>query len=176
MNPLKMQPAFRVNVSPSPDEAIKQLRQAIRAPELVGHAESAGACLDFKVDQAERRLWSPHLSVQLYEADPGTELYCRFSPRPEIWTCVMMTYMAAVFVMFVAAIYGYVQWFLGESPWSLLAIPVMLVVVVVLHVVSIVGQRLSDDQMQVLRLRLDRAVELAFGSAAPAEPKQNDVE
>ena len=163
MNLFRMQPAFRVNVDPTPDEALQRLRTAIQSPELAGRAESAGACLDFKVPRDERRLWSPHLSVQLYEAEPGTELFCRFSPRPEIWTGVMMTYFGAVFVMFVAAIYGYVQWFLGESPWALLAIPAMVVVVLGLHVASIVGQQLSSDQMEVLRARLDRTVELAFG-------------
>ncbi|QDU54105.1 hypothetical protein [Aeoliella mucimassa] len=162
MKLLEMQPAFRVNVAAPPDEALRRLRQAIRSPELAGHAESAGPCLDFKVARSERRMWSPHLSVQLYPTDEGTELYCRFSPRPEIWTCVMMAYFAAVFVMFVAAIYGYVLYTLDVRPWPLLLVPLGAIVMFSLHVVSLVGQRLSNDQMEVLHDRLDRAVELAF--------------
>lgn len=162
MNPLDLQPTFTMSVPDSADTALAKLRRAIRAPEFGGLAESAGPCLDFKIARAERRLWSPHLSVQLSDQADGAELYCRFSPRPEIWTGVMMTYFAAAFVLFVAAVYGYVQWFLGSPPWALVAIPCAAVAIAGLHGASLVGQQLSADQMLLLRSRLDRAVELAF--------------
>ena len=110
-----MQPTFVLSVGDSVDPALAKLRRAIESPELAGHAESAGPCLDFKIAPHERRLWSPHLSVQLSEIDAGTELYCRFSPRPEIWTGVMASYFGAVFAILVAAVYGYVQWYLSED-------------------------------------------------------------
>ena len=163
VNPLEMQPTFVLNVADSVDLALAKLRRAIQSPELASHAESAGPCLDFKIAPHERRLWSPHLSVQLSESSDGTELYCRFSPRPEIWTGVMVSYFGAVFVMFVAAMYGYVQWYLGEWPWALLAIPIAGLLIGALHTASLVGQRWSADQMQLLRMRFDRAMEIAFG-------------
>ncbi len=163
VNPIAMQPTFVLSVGDSVDPALAKLRRAIESPELAGHAESAGPCLDFKIAPHERRLWSPHLSVQLSEIDSGTELYCRFSPRPEIWTGVMASYFGAVFAILVAAVYGYVQWYLGEWPWALVAIPIAVLLIGGLHTASLVGQRWSADQMQLLRARFDRAMEIAFG-------------
>lgn len=168
MNPLEMQPTFVVSVPDGVEQALAKLRRAIRSSELAGHAESAGPCVDFKIAPQERRFWSPHLSVHLSEQGDGTELYCRFSPRPEIWTGVMAVYFGAVFVMFVAAVYGYVQWFLGTAPWALLAIPAAAAVIAALHMASLIGQRLSVDQMQLLRSRFDLAMSLAFGTPLPA--------
>ncbi|WP_425396226.1 hypothetical protein [Aeoliella sp.] len=166
MTTLEMQPTFVRHVDEPLDAALAKLRRAIRAPEVGGQAQSAGHCLDFKVPKGQQRLWSPHLSVQLSEQDSGgTELYCRFSPRPEIWTGVMATYFAAVFVMFVAAMYGYVQWFMGHSPWALVAIPVAAAVIVALHLASLTGQRLSADQMHTLRSQFDLSMKLAFGES-----------
>ena len=74
---------------------------------------------------------------------------------------VMMIYFIATFFIFVAAIYGYVQWFLGEPPWSLVVIPIAAIVIGSLHAASLVGQRLSSDQMQELRHRLDQTIEMS---------------
>ncbi len=64
-----------------------------------------------------------------------------------------------------AMIVGYVQWSLGYSPWSLSAVPIGIVIILCLHVASIIGQGLSADQMTLLRGRLDRALEMAFGNS-----------
>lgn len=169
MTTLEMQPTFVLHVDEPMDTALAKLRRAIRAPEIGGHAESAGPCLDFKVPRSEQRLWSPHLSVHLSEEPDGrTELYCRFSPRPEIWTGVMATYFGAVFVILVAAVYAYAQWFLGSSPWALAVIPAAAAVIIALHLASLTGQQLSSDQMRTLRSQLDRAMELAFAESGAA--------
>ncbi|MCA9240066.1 MAG: hypothetical protein KDA37_07700 [Planctomycetales bacterium] len=144
------------------DEALAKLRRAIASPELKPHAKSAGRCLDFKIECSEKRFWSPHLSVQLSEADAGAEVFGRYSPRPEIWTMVMAIYFAAAFCIITAALFGYAQWSLGMRPWALVAIPIGASVIVGLHAASLIGQRLSADQMRLLRSRFDRAMELAF--------------
>lgn len=168
MTIFRLQPAFARYVADDVDMALAKLREAIGTSEFAGRIESAGACLDLKVPRAERRFWSPHLSVQLSAHSRGTELYCRFSPRPEIWTGVMAAYYAAVFAMFIAGIYGYVQWMLGIAPWALLVIPIAGLLIASLHMASLIGQELSSDQMEDLEARLDRLMELAFGAAGGA--------
>ena len=165
MQSLKMQPTFRELVPGAVDDVLRKLRQAIRSPELAGLAESAGPCVDFKIESTMQRIWSPHLSIHLSDVDSQTELFGRFSPRPEVWTMFMMCYFAAVFCVFVGATFGYAQWTLGTWPWALAAVPVGVVVIVSLHAISLVGQRLSADQMVLLRTRFDRACELAFGNS-----------
>lgn len=165
-----LQPAFTIDVQIDKDTAITQLRNAIASEELRGLAESAGTVFDFKVERASRRFWSPHLSAQFSETDGGAQLFARFSPRPEIWTMFIAFYFVVAILMSLAAIVGYVQWSLGYSPSALWLIPVGTVGISGLHAGSLIGQNLSSDQMELLRSRLDRAVDLAFGDAIEAKP------
>ncbi len=161
---MKLQPTFTVDVPLGADELMEKIRLAIRSPELLGHAVSAGQCVELTIDAAERRFWSPHLSVSVNDGESSsrTELFCRFSPRPEVWTMFMFFYFIGLFGMCAAAIYGYVQWFLGSPPWALTVIPIGLVTVAVLHSTSLIGQGFSSDQMELLRARLERTLEIVL--------------
>lgn len=165
-NPLQLQPTFTIDVPLDKDRAIERLRSAISSKEFQGLAESAGTVFDFKIEPGEQRFWSPHLSAQFSPSDTGTQLFARFSPRPEIWTMFIALYFVIMILMSLAALIGYVQWSLGYAPWSLTAIPIGAILIVCLHTGSLVGQRLSADQMELLRSRLDRAVDTAFGQAS----------
>jgi hypothetical protein len=169
MKLLTMQPAFRLEVPVHGGELMKRVRKVIQSPELRDHVRSAGDCIDFAVDASERRFWSPHLNAEVSDVDGGSQLFCRFSPRPEVWTMVMMIYFVATFFITGAAIYGYVQWFLGQTPWSLALIPFAAVVVISLHVASLIGQSLSADQMEELRHRLDKTLASALADQDDAE-------
>ena len=163
MQPLKMQPTFTLELPGNADQVLVELRRAIKVPELEGLAESAGPCLDFKIEAADQRFWSPHLSISLSDNESETtEIHGRFAPRPEIWTMIMAVYFGTITFGFFAAIYGYVQWSLGQTPWALVVVPVGVALIAGLHLASLVGQRLSSDQMELLRSRFDRAVEIAF--------------
>ncbi|WP_404309286.1 hypothetical protein [Neorhodopirellula lusitana] len=159
----QLQPAFEVDVPFEKDVAIERLKAAIASEEIRGLAESAGTVFDFKIERAERRFWSPHLSAQFSATDGGSQLFARYSPRPEIWTMFMAFYFVVAVLMLLAAIVGYVQWSLGYQPSCLLAIPIGAILIIGLHVASMIGQSLSADQMTLLRERFDRAIEIAFG-------------
>ncbi len=161
--PLQMQPTFRVELPWEMDEAKRRIRRAIASDELVEHAETAGWVIDYKVELAARRFWSPHLSIQLHRIEESelTEAYCRFSPRPEIWTMVMAVYLVAACCLFGALIFGFVQWMMDNTPWALLAVPAAIGVIVTLHIASLIGQGWSRDQMHLLRTRWERTLEIA---------------
>lgn len=161
MKPFTMQPTFTQDVPLPADEVMTRIRKAIQNPELGVHVDTAGYVVDFRVDPAERRFWSPHLNVQVNEVESGSQLDCRFSPRPEVWTMFMFIYFIAAFLASAAAIYGYVQWFLGETPWAVVVIPIAIVTIVALHAASLFGQGLSSDQMDELRRRFDRLLQHA---------------
>ncbi len=160
---MRMRPTFRISLAGTLEDAIKRLRIAMARGDLGQHADAAGSCLDFRTPPADRRLWSPHLSVQLTPTDQGVELFGRFCPRPEVWTLVMMLYFAAAFVGICGALYACAQIMLGDVPWALVALPVSAAAILGLHLLSLAGQRLSEDQMEQLRDRLDRVVTEAFG-------------
>ncbi len=162
MNLFTMQPTFTEDVPFQADEVVSRIRKVIQTREPGDHIDAAGYVVDFRIDPAQRRFWSPHLNVQINETESGSQLYCRFSPRPEVWTMVMFLYFMAAFLASAAAIYGYVQWFLGETPWALVVIPIAIMTIVVLHAASLFGQGLSSDQMDELRQRFDRTLQKAL--------------
>lgn len=175
--PFTLQPKFVVELPVAPESAVAKLRQSISGDDLRGRAQSAGNCFDFYVEEDARRFWSPHLSVQISGLDASgertqfddsttsdrSELFCRFSPRPEIWTMFMAIYAMILGLTFMGTIYAYVQWHMGDRPWAILCIPIGAVIIAGMHAASLVGQRLSSDQMEILKARLERAIELAFG-------------
>ena len=158
-----MQPTFCVRLPWDMEEAKQRIRRAIKNDELAPHAESAGPVIDFKVEPSEQRFWSPHLSVHLtrLEEPQSSEAFCRFSPRPEIWTMVWAIYLVSACCLFGSMIYGFVQWSMKQTPWALVVIPIAIVTIIGLHAASLIGQGWSRDQMEVLKSRWDRAVELA---------------
>jgi hypothetical protein len=161
MNSLKLQPSFTLQLSLPPDDVMKRVRTVLRSqPALddVSEIVSAGNCIDVKVPRPQQRFWSPHLNAHVSEHVSGSEVYCRFAPRPEIWTMVMAVYFAATFFIFIAGIYGYVQWAMEARPWALVFIPIGCLMIASLHLASLIGQKLSEDQMQHLRHRLEQVV------------------
>lgn len=174
MQPLTLQPTFEIDVAMPLDEFMPRMRDVVSRGQLCGPAVAVGNCIDFKVDASQQCFWSPHLTVQASAGDsdqiqnPTTvnhsKLYCRFSPRPEIWTMFMAIYAIIMGLIFIAAIYGYVQWILGNSPWAALVVPIGASMIAALHVSSKVGQSFSSDQMLTLRQRLNSAIELALQS------------
>ncbi len=163
---LSMQPKFVLDVpadaAADADQAVAKLRAAIESPQLAAHAESAGRCVDFRIEPQNQRFWSPHLSIQLSDTESGSQIVGRFSPRPEIWTMFMAVYGVVASGIFAAAIYAYCQWFMEQSPWALWLIPIGLLIIGSLHLASLVGQSLSRDQMELLRRRFDLAMQIAF--------------
>lgn len=163
---LTMQPAFVLEVPLNADDLMPKIRQVVQTPEIQPNTASAGACIDFKVAPDTRRFWSPHLNVQVSDIEDdqkaGSELHCRYSPRPEVWTMFMAIYLVASCLIFAAAIFGYVQWSLDESPWALVVIPLLALVILGLHVASLIGQGWSSDQMEELRARLDKTLAMAL--------------
>ncbi len=165
MRLFQFQPAFTIDVPVDQHQAIARLKSAIASDELRGLAECAGMVIDFKINPAERRFWSPHLSVQCGASEAGSQIFARFSPRPEIWTMFIAIYFVVAILICLAMTVGYVQWSLGYAPWSLAAVPIGVLMIAGLHLASLIGQQLSADQMTLLRERLVRAVEIAFDGA-----------
>jgi hypothetical protein len=163
IEPLRMQPTFKVELPWEMDDAKSRLRRVIEGHQDALGAEFAGWVFDYKIKKEDQRFWSPHLSIQLYrnEASGGSDAYCRFSPRPEIWTMVMAVYMISMCCLFAALVFGFVQWSLEQTPWALLVIPVSIAIVAGLHTASMVGQSWSRDQMLLLRERWERTVQMA---------------
>ncbi|MGB7328066.1 MAG: hypothetical protein WBD31_24535 [Rubripirellula sp.] len=163
---LRLQPGFIIDAPYASDEVVKKMRAALKTPDMSGFADAASMCFDYKIESASQRFWSPHLSVQVSDANVSkststARLHCRFAPRPEIWTMFIAIYFVILILMFAALILAYVQWWMGGSPWAIAMIPLGIISIAVLHVASQVGQSLSSDQMTLLQSRLDQTLAAA---------------
>ena len=159
----RLRPRFSLELPVSASEAVSRLRAGLDTPELREITRTAGSCADFLVDESDRRIWSPRLSVRIEEAPDGSILQGRYSPRPDVWTGFMFVYFLVVFLIVFGATLGWVQHASDERAWGYWAVPAGLIVIGVIHLLSYLGQRRAADQMRELRGRLDSVLDRQFG-------------
>ncbi len=156
MTSARMRPTFAIDLPLPADEAARRLQHQLVSSQFADESMGAGRFVDLVVDEADRRIWSPQLSIQIEDLDGGSVLRGRFSPRPDLWTFIMFVYFFMAFLM--------LQWTMADLPWGLWALPVGLVIIAGLHGASQIGQRLGQEQMHQLRSRLDDLVGKALDS------------
>ncbi len=165
-----LRPRFTVVLPANSDETMERFRAALDEIDP-GPSASAGNHAELRVPVEEYRVWSPYLSCQANDSAWGCEIHARFSPRPEIWTLVMFIYFFMVFLGLFGASFGYVQMMVDQTPWGFWGLPIGVVVILLLHGSSVVGQRLSSDQMERLKARFDAVIYRAF----PGTPETSDI-
>lgn len=155
----RIRPTFSIPLAPGADEVMGILRERLQGTDYEECTRSKGRCAYFFVDEEERRVWSPHLSVQVEPRPVGSLLRGRFGPHPELWTLYMFLYTAVGFLAVMGLMLGFVQWQSGMEPWGFWGIGAGLPGLAVLYGISATGQRLSAHQMDELKDRVDRLVE-----------------
>ncbi len=159
MNRDIIRPTFAVPLAPGPDEAMAVLRERLEGTDYEECTRSRGRCAYFFVREEERRIWSPHLSVQLLPSAEGSVLKGRFGPHPEVWTLFVFLYAAVGFLATIGLVLGFVQWRSGMDPWGLWGVWIGVPGLAVLYGISAMGQKLSAYQMEELRGRIDNLLE-----------------
>ena len=155
----RIRPRFSIPLAPGPDEAMEVLRDRLRGTDYDECTRSKGRCAYFFVDEEERKVWSPHLSIQVEPCADGSLLRGRFGPQPELWTLFIFLYTAVGFLATIGLMLGFVQWQSGMTPWGLWGVLIGIPGLAILYGVSATGQRLSAHQMEDLKRRVDNLVE-----------------
>lgn len=155
----RIRPTFTIALRPGPDQAMGTLRERLEGTEYVDCTRSKGRCADFFVDEEERRIWSPYLSIQLEPSGDGSLLRGRFGPHPELWTLFLFLYTSVGFLTLMGLLLGFVQWQSGMDPWGFRGVWVGVPGLAVLYAISATGQSLSAHQMEALRQRIDELVD-----------------
>jgi len=171
----RIRPTFSIPLSPGADEAMGILRERLRGMDYEECARSKGRCAYFFVDEDERRIWSPHLSVQVEPKSEGSILRGRFGPHPELWTLFVFLYTAVGFLTTIGLMLGFVQWQSGMTAWGLWGVWLGLPGLAVLYGISATGQKLSAHQMEELKERIDMLVEgLEAENSSPVPGSQSE--
>jgi len=159
MTPLRIRPTFTIPLAPGADEVMATLRERLKGKDYVECSRSKGRCADFFVDEANRKLWSPYLAVQVERRTAGSLLRGRYGPHPEIWTLFMFLYTVVGFLTIIGLMLGFVQWRSAMTPWGFWGLVAGVPGLAVLYGISATGQRLSAHQMEELRDRIDELVD-----------------
>jgi len=147
----ELRPTFSVPLDLPREVAIERIRAGLVAREqLAGRWRGKGRWAEIFVPEAEKRVWSPHLSIRVDHAEGGSSVFGRFAPDPEIWTLFMFVYFAVAFLVLFGATFAYVQWVSGEPAWALWAVWLGVPTIGLLHLASAAGQRLGRQQMREL--------------------------
>ena len=139
----RIRPTFSIPLQHDPNEAMEILRERLKGSDYEGCTRSKGRCADFFVDEAERKVWSPHLSVQVEPRGKASLLRGRFGPHPELWTLFMFLYTGVGFIAVMGAMLGFVQWQSNMTPWGFWGLALGVPGLAILYGVSAAGQKLT---------------------------------
>ena len=166
---VRMRPKFVLELPVPADDAVRRLREGLDTPDLSASTIAAGHHTEFRVDEADRKIWSPRLEVRIEDDAGVSSLHGRFAPRPDVWTGFMFVYFLAWFAVVFGATLGYVQRVSDERAWGYWAVPTGLLIILGIHAASFVGRRFAEDQMRDLRGKLDSVLSRQFGSEVGGE-------
>jgi hypothetical protein len=157
MTAANVRPRFEIEADLGADALMERLRARLpQCPHCTGI--SVGHHAELFVPDAERRMWSPWLSVTADDHLHRSLVRGRFAPHPHVWTLYLFLAFGLGFGLLVGTTWGYAQWATECPPWAWLSIPIILVFGLLLYLASQVGQRLGREQMHRLRGALDELI------------------
>lgn len=160
---LRLRPRFERTVAQPPSQVLAHLR-ALERPDAACPGRVYADHAFVYAPPAERRVWSPFLTLDVRPHDGGSRLLGRFSPMPSIWTLFAASYAICAFSAFFAAMVALSQAGLGQAPWALGVWPAAALVALATFAFARYGRRRGHGQMEAQR----RAVEAALGIAPDA--------
>ena len=168
----RVRPRFEIEIDLEADALMERVRERLsRCPHCTGM--SVGRHAELFVPEAERRMWSPWLSVTAEDGDGGGAVVRgRFGPHPALWTLYLFLSFGLGFGLLVGTTWGYAQWAMGVHAWALYSVPLILMTGALLYGVSLVGQRLGAEQMASLRSTLEGLI-AADDKSKVKSPKSN---
>lgn len=141
---------FKKLVPETPTDIAEQVKELlVKHPDkIVGRITHNH--IRIRIAEKDRHFWSPQLSLNMEETGTGTEIRGLYGPKPDIWLGYMFTYFFLGFVVMVLSIIGLSRYNLGLSSYILWAVPFVLGGIFVLWVTSRTGQRLGQDEVNLI--------------------------
>lgn len=147
---LRVRPRFRKQVSDTPEIVKEKIKVAldIKDSNCIGNIVDNHVIL--KIPSNQQHYWSPQLGLELEPVDGGTLIRGLFGPKPDVWTMFVFFYSALGFLSIMGLIFGLSQMMLKMDPYGMWLVPVGVGLLVVLYIISRIGQKLGRTQINQL--------------------------
>lgn len=158
-NKLRIRPRFKLQIAHPPEEVKKRLTNALKLSDHICKGSIVDNHVMLRIPKNQQQYWSPQLHLELEENEGGTLIRGLFGPKPGVWTMFVFFYSAIGFLTLLGLIFGLSQMMLKMNAFALWSLPVGGIILIGLFTMSKAGQRMSYDQMQQLKLFVDKAIE-----------------
>lgn len=158
----KMRPTFELELPYSTEEVMRRIATELKRPGRACKCLLFSQYAELHIPESQVRYWSPHLSLSFEPSGAATRVHGRFAPRNEVWTFVWICYLLLAFSGFFAAVFEFANRALGQSTWFGVGAFGAMMGICAIYMTSQIGQRLSADQMQMLKSDWQQAIEHAF--------------
>ena len=158
-----MRPKFDFDFPIEQPRALDLLKSIMDNTDHPIEGRAAGNHLMLVIPIKQRHFWSPWLNLEATTQLPNTtHIAGRFAPNPAVWTGFMMVYASLIVLAFLTIIFAVSQLIMHNNPWALQFLIPIILIAAVMYWSSLIGQRIAQDQMQLLyRVTLET---LAHGS------------
>jgi len=165
----RVRPTFELRSELSSPQIIARIRASLAAAKgSIVAVLIQDDLVELVPHRSEVHFWTPQLRLDLEENDGTTRIRARFAPHPNVWVSYVAVHAIGAFATIAAAVTGYSQYLLGQSPWALWALPVSPVLAALVWALAFVGQGLGAEQMYDLRRFVEEAL------AHEGEPPPSD--
>lgn len=155
LDQIRSRPRFTMITNKSRDEYTLFLKKFVdeKSSEYAGNVNSEAAIISCKTEH--NNYWKPTLSLRTEhdgELDQ-TKIRGIFGPSSAVWTFFMFLYFALgiLWMVFITIWFVEKQIKSNDFPWAFSLSVVTLVLIVLLYLASLIGQRKAKDEMQKLR-------------------------
>jgi len=156
----RLRPRFEFKVPfPVADTIARLVRQGEQT-DCPFEGTIAGNHMHLNIRKADQKIWSPHLNLEVLPNAAGSLIKGHFGPRPDIWTLVMALYAICGFLALMAIMFALSQWMLNMPLWSLWIAGGAAGIGIIVYVLALIGQGLSQDQMHTLLSEVKEAVDI----------------
>ena len=174
VKPPPTRPRFALDLAMSPEEILTRVRARLAdQPKVAGKVYRRTITLTLRQDDV--RFWTPHLDVQLADAEGGgTRLSAMFAPAPHVWTTFVGFQALFAMLALSSLIYMFSAYTLDRD----LQVPFVVFILAMIggglaYGTAYIGQGFGAEQMYELRSFLDHALEEPGETKAePASPSE----
>lgn len=148
---MRPRPLVDLEVPEPPENILGRFRDCLATGQCTVEGHVGKGEMSIVLNGESRHVFSPWLSVEAHSWRGGTRLRGRFGPHPNLWTAFVFIYSVWVAVFIGGAVYGYVQFVMGQSPWGLWVALGAAVAQGVACGVDLTGRSIGRKQMDTIR-------------------------